>query len=77
MYPAPCKNDIRILPIQLLVSGIVVTDSYVCEAFQEISRVAYFSGPLVFILDDGRIFVNLPSMVDPHIALAVCGGSVF
>ena len=35
-----------------------------------------FSGPLIFIQDDGRIFVDLPGAVDPHIALTVCGTSI-
>ena len=73
MRPAPCKNDIRILPIQLPVSGIAVTDNYTCKALQEFLRVVCFSGPLIFIQDDGRIFVDLPSAIDPHIALTVCG----
>ena len=77
MRPAPCKNDIGILTIQLSVSGIAVTDNYACEAFQEFSRVVCFSGPLIFIQDDGRIFVDLPGTVDPHITPAVCGTPVF
>ena len=32
-----------------------------------------FSGPLIFIQDDRRIFVDLPGAVNPHITLAVCG----
>ncbi len=71
--PAPCKNNIRILPIQLPVSGIAVADNHACEVFQEFSRVIRFAGPLIFIQDDGRIFVHLPSAINPHITLAVCG----
>ena len=75
MRPASGKNDIRIFPVQLPVSGIAVTDNYTCKALQEFLRVVCFSGPLIFIQDDGRIFVDLPSAVDPHITLAVCGGA--
>ena len=76
MDPAPGKCDIRIFPTQLPVSGIAVTDNYACETFQEFSRVVRFSGSLIFIQDDGRIFVHLPGAVDPHIALTVCGAPI-
>lgn len=76
MCPASGKNDIRIFPVQLPVSGIAVTDNYPCKAPQEFPRVVCFSGPLIFIQDDGRIFVDLPGAVDPHIALAVCGAPI-
>ena len=36
-----------------------------------------FPGTLVFIQDDRRIFVELTGTIDPHIALTVCGASVF
>lgn len=36
-----------------------------------------FQGTLVFIQDDQRIFVDLASAVDTHIALTVCRASVF
>ena len=54
MCPAPGKCDIRIFPVQLPVSGIAVTDNYTCKALQEFSRVVCFSGPLIFIQDDGK-----------------------
>ena len=76
MGPTPGKCDIRIFPSQLPVSGIAVTDNYPCKALQEFSWVVSFSGPLIFIQDDGRIFVDLPGAVDPHIALAVRGASI-
>ena len=64
MRPAPSKNDVRIFPVQLPVSGIAVTDNHACEALQEFSWMVCFSGPLIFIQDDRRIFVDLPGAVD-------------
>ena len=76
MCPAPGKCDIRILPAQLSIGGITITDNYACETLQKFSRMVCFSGPLIFIQDDGRIFVHFSGAVDPHIALAVCGTSI-
>ena len=76
MRPASGKNDIRIFPVQLPVSGIAVTDNHAGKAFEEFPWVVCFPGPLVFIQDDGGIFIALPGTVDPHIALTVCGTPV-
>ena len=77
MCPASGKNNIRIFPIQLPVSGIAVADNHACEALQKFSWVVCFSGTLIFVQDDRRVCVDLTGAVDLHIALAVCGASIF